>query len=377
MAEDPIRASVILNEIQYDKPYRPVVHDRVIIIGDLDANELHLRTKRVSRRTEVLNEYKDNDKLPEDEKKISEECKVVSSSIKITNSIFCGKVNLSNIIFEGSIDFENTTFSGDADFLGAIFYRDANFLGDTFNGRANFNAAEFVYVSFERATFRSDAAWGYAIFQERTFNKKGIFGKSKFEGNFVSFGEAKFAFPKSEEDACRIAKSVMARSGDRYWEDYFFYREMKVKRIQNGIRGNSGLGWGYWLFKTETWSFWKILRFFKYDVLEFFLIQWIFRYGIYPLWLIKLWAVIIIVFGIIYYNGNEVKGWIGLIQCMILSFATAIAPGYAAIVIQPIQSRDPIVHLAIIYKILAAIETILGTFLWAGFIATFVRRYMR
>jgi len=151
-----IPARIILDEIQNGKSYKPVVHNRVIVTGDLDVDELNLPTKHVDRRPEVLSEYK--------KENISDVCKVVSASIRITNSVFNGKVNFNNTLFKGSINFENTTSIGDADFIGAIFCRDAKFIGDTFNGHANFNSAKFVNVSFERATFRFYAIWGYATF---------------------------------------------------------------------------------------------------------------------------------------------------------------------------------------------------------------------
>ena len=89
------------------------------------------------------------------------------------------------------------------------------------------------------------------------------------------------------------------------------------------------------------------------------------------------WGIIIILFGIIYHLGNEVNGTTGLFQCMIISFATAIAPGYAASIVQPIQSVGSGFHFTAIYKVVAMAETIVRTFLWAGFIATFAKRYMR
>lgn len=361
-----IPASVILNEIQYDKPYRPVVHDRVIIIGDLDVNELHLHTKRVNRRTEVLYEYRDKAELPEDVEKISDECKVVSASIKITNSVFNGKVNFINTLFKGSINFENTTFSGDADFIGAVFCRDANFIGDTFNGHANFNGTKFVNVSFERATFRFYAVWGYA-----TFNGEVNFEEAKFEGDYLSFGEAKFAFLRSEEDACRRAKSVMAKAGNRYWEEYYFYREMVAKRKLNSLEKHNTL-------KTEKTNivrrFWRyVSRVLYYEIIELIFIQWIFGYGVHLKRLIGIWV--------------------------LFSFLTTL--GYVAAVIQHIQPGYPGFYLATIHNSMVTIETIIrslwvigflwaigtvlwgpllwamGTFFWAGFIATFVRRYMR
>jgi hypothetical protein len=57
-----------------------------------------------------------------------------------------------------------------------------------------------------------------------------------------------------------------------------------------------------------------------------------------------------------------------------VSFAIAIAPGYIAAIINPGSAGYRLVPA---YQIVAMIETIVGTFLWAGFIATFAKKYMR
>jgi len=53
-----ISAKTILDEIQNGEPYKPVVHNRVIVTGDLDANELKLSTECVERSADLLDEYK-------------------------------------------------------------------------------------------------------------------------------------------------------------------------------------------------------------------------------------------------------------------------------------------------------------------------------
>jgi hypothetical protein len=119
---------------------------------------------------------------------------------------------------------------------------------------------------------------------------------------------------------------VLAKAGNRDEEEYHFYREIEAKRIQKGIRGNSGLGLIDCL-KTETWSFWK---FFLHDVLEFVFVQKIFGYGIHPWWLMIWWLAIIALFAGLYYIGGGISGALGLFDDLKVSFATAIAPGYIA-----------------------------------------------
>jgi hypothetical protein len=94
-----IQASEILEKIQ--KGGEPVEYDHVRVIGDFDVYKLDLPTAHVDRSEDLK-------KIP----LISEECKIVSVSIKITNSKFINQLNLINIFFKGFINFENTIFSG-------------------------------------------------------------------------------------------------------------------------------------------------------------------------------------------------------------------------------------------------------------------------
>jgi hypothetical protein len=85
-----ISAIEILNRIQNGKP---VVCDHKRILGDLDLCDLNLPHEHVSRTEFQM-------KIP----RLSNELKIVSSSIKITNSTFNGKANFSNIIFKDLTD---------------------------------------------------------------------------------------------------------------------------------------------------------------------------------------------------------------------------------------------------------------------------------
>jgi hypothetical protein len=102
MAEDPeneeglreIPSSEILDKIQRGEP---VEYDHVRIMGDLDLSKLDLPTEYVARteyQIKILT-------LPE-------ESKVISSSIKITDSKFDAKVNFGNNLFRNLITFDNT-----------------------------------------------------------------------------------------------------------------------------------------------------------------------------------------------------------------------------------------------------------------------------
>jgi uncharacterized protein YjbI with pentapeptide repeats len=460
-----IPACIILNMIQDGEP---VIYDHVRIIGNLDLRKLNLPMEKVTRTEYQISELH----LPE-------ECKVITSSIMITNSEFedpsvvASNTDFDNCLFKSQINFENSsfdyanfrgaTFDGDVTFKGATF-SEANFVGATFRGSAVFEETMFLFVDkkfgrlqiegiryervfhglftgaiftglaiFSKAKFSEDAdfskakfLWSafymsatfsrLANFSEATFNYDADFlgatfsgdadfseannsmpsalrlrygadfskakfsSKAKFtgaifrgivkfegakgEGDYFTFRDATFMLPDSQEEACRKAKNVLAKAGNREEEEYHFYREMEAKRIRKGIQGNSGLGLGYLLTKTETWS---AKRFFGYDVIEYIFVQTIFRYGTDPYWLFGWWLGFVVFFAVIYsvkggIEEPEVRQWYDYFW---FSVATAATPGYA--LYKPMG----------MFKFIAGIEAILGTFMWAAFITTFARKFSR
>jgi uncharacterized protein YjbI with pentapeptide repeats len=359
-----IPASEILDKIQKGEH---IEYDHVIVKGNIDISKLNLP--------------KENENF------------IISSRIKITNSkidgddaifrkaIFKDTINFNSATFSGYADFNGATFSGYADFNGATFSAYAGFNGATFSAYAGFNGVTFSDAIFSQATFSgltffADATFsgvadfngvtfsGYAYFKGVTFSGYAYFSAAKFEGELLTFQNATFTLPKSQEEACRRAKNVLAKAGNRDEEEYHFYREMEAKRIQKGLRGNSGRGLGYIFFETETWS---AQRFFGYDVLEYFFVQKIFGYGIHPIWLFGWWLGFVVVFAAIYSikGGIEeptVRQWYDYFW---FSVATAATPGYA--LYKPVG----------LFKFIAGIEAIIGTFMWAAFITTFARKFSR
>lgn len=107
---------------------------------------------------------------------------------------------------------------------------------------------------------------------------------------------------------------------------------------------------------------------------EFIFIQLIFGYGVHPEWLMYWWILIITIFALVYALGNAIYGATEPFDYLKISFATAIAPGYIAAIINPGSMGYRLIPE---YQAVAIIETIVGTFLWAGFIATFAKKYMR
>jgi uncharacterized protein YjbI with pentapeptide repeats len=348
----------------------PVEYNHARIVGDLDLRELDLLIQHIER-TNFQKQYL---KLPNEIKLVKSKIEIINSNIEGDLS-FSGANLLESVDFRGSkfrsADFIGATFSGDADFSGAIFggdYQGAFFMGSTFMKSAYFRGSTFSYADFSRATFSGEAS-----FSRSTFSGHVFFEKMIFNGEFLTFRNAKFTSPLSQADACRRAKNVLAKSGIRDEEEYHFYREMEAKRIRKGIRGDTGQKLGYILLETEIWSFW---RYFWYDAIEWLFVQMMFGYGVHFERLVASWAVIVLLFAGLYDRGGVISGASGWFDCLKVSFETAIAPGYIAAIINPGNSTGYKIVLGH-YQAVAVVETLLGTFLWAGFIATFAKKYMR
>lgn len=375
MAEDKrpvVQASVILTKIQKGED---VEFDNVVIEGNLDISGLTL--------------------LEENGKPI------IDSKISITNSRIDEFVKFTNVIFKKEIsfsgDFNKAKFSGDASFSEAQFksvaYFDgtqfclACFDGARFNTAARFLGAKFGGANFERAQFGGGAAFegvqfkGEASFRLSQFETGAYFSRARFESttffwgacfkgvadfseaqfNSVSFRGAQFEGDElnfrdadfhndigSQEIAYRKAKIVSEKAGDREDAGYYFYREMEAKRKQKA-----------WYTRYPEWLF----------------IQLIFGYGVHPFRLMTWWLLIIMAFGIFYWFGKGISGVTQPFDYVKFSFATALAPGYIATTINPGYSGfQPI---SVYFHLVAIVEAIFGTFLWAAFIATFARKYMR
>ena len=224
--------------------------------------------------------------------------------------------------------------------------------GAQFRGEASFDESQFYKaVTFrkvrlsEESDFKGAMLAGHALFVNET----------RFSSEILSFKGTTFGDPKSQEDACRKAKNVMLKIGKRDEESYYFYREMDAKRKQKPPY----LRYPEWLF-----------------------IQIILGYGVYPRRIIISWTMIVAVFAISYYVGNGINVTmpngiakpLELIDCVKVSFSAAITAGYIVTIINPANIGYKFFPE---YQAAAMVETILGIFLWTGFIATFARKYMK
>ena len=112
-----------------------------------------------------------------------------------------------------------------------------------------------------------------------------------------------------------------------------------------------------------------------HDVLEWLFVQKIFGYGVYPVQLFIWWLIIVAMFASSYAYGHIINGATNLLDYFKVSFAISIAPGYIATIINPEGTGYS--FNAPFYQAVAIAETVVGTFLWASFIATFAKKYMR
>jgi hypothetical protein len=305
---------------------------------------------------------------------------IICSPISITNSLIQGKVYFTKSIFKEPVDFTGSQFGSNAYFYeskfdGSVFQR------SIFNGVANFRESKFI----------SSAYFGFSIFYREAnfylseFNRDAAFTKSEFlddvnfggiifKGEKLTFIDARFNDPRAQEDACKRAKSICEKNGDRESASYYFYREMEAIRKQKGVLSRSDFSpqKSDRSIRAETWL--MIKRFFWYDIFEYIFIQGMFGYGVHPERLMFYWGVIVVVFSILYSVGNGLNGDLQPFDYLKFSLATAIAPGYIATIISPGSTGY---DLASEYQAVAIIESILGTFMWAGFIATFAKKYMK
>lgn len=289
---------------------------------------------------------------------------------------FENNADFSNSRFEDAVSFKGSKFNSNVSFRSVKFFKNAVFSKTTFLGDSSFdgdgkNYLAYIYINilslvqpsamtaksieqlraiwdhrtmFEGPAYFSDSVFNETNFSKTQFKKLSTLPNAKFLKGF-SFKNTIFKDPFSEELASRKSKKESELQGDKDEADRYYFREMTAKRKQKRF-------------------------YFRYP--EFLVFQWIFRYGVHPLQLLFSWGAIILAFGILYYNANYIKQFESLIECIKFSFAAATAPGYIGSIINSEDSKLPL-----IYQITAICETIIGTVLWACFIATFSRKFMR
>lgn len=430
--KEVISASLILGMI---KNGQPVEYTNIIIDGNLDIKELRQPFERfvliqssISIQRSVIKGYVNFSRAI-----FKESCTLSLEYYGVPHAFGILSANFNEAQFLDYAFFSGAFFAGDVSFRGAQFHNFAHFSGIYSKYNITFEKAQFGYqTSFNMSKFDGGANFkeacfnGYSEFNDAYFSYGANFNKTNFGrgvdfsgtqfiggadfdgallGGYIKFWKAKFGEeltfhsarfrePQSQEYACRTAKKILNDMGIKEEADYHFYHEMEARRLIKGIRGNDYSVSGATrisgglvddlsislksendkfvviealIIALRTINFKKLYRFLLYDVLEFIFIQKIFGYGVHPFWLFGWWWGIVIAFACIYsirggLEQPEAKQWYDYLW---FSIATAATPGYA--LYKPLGS----------FKFIAGIEAILGTFMWAAFITTFARKFMK
>lgn len=322
----PISADWVLKRIQEGKDVRL---KNAVIVGDLGHDKLDLPIRNINQKM----------------KGSKENVKIVKSYIDIFNSTFQGSLSFDILTFDELVFFEGVTFTEFTSFVGANFSKQASFSGANFNKEAWFDGVNFnADVFFDEVIFRGDTHFSHA-----TFGGFIDFYGATFSGDGLTFRDAEFNDPLSQERACRRAKNVLEKNGVREGAGYHFYREMDAQR------------------KQKPW-------YLRYP--EFVFIQLIFGYGVHPFRLMFCWLLVATIFALFYSAKGGILSKLPastlpqplsyFVECFYFSIVTAVTPGYGKYELT-----------SWVYQVIASIEAIFGTFMWAAFIATFARKYMR
>jgi hypothetical protein len=344
-----ISADWVLKRIQEGKNVRL---KNAIIIGDFDLKKVNL--SHHLEQIEVKRQYPPGEWIKVVPSEIFMMNVLILGNLDFCNATFLKEVRFSPVIFGRHALFLNATFSEDADFSGATFSEDVDFsratfdrfalfIGTTFSSKAWFDYTNFQFSRFKDSTFSGIASFKGAIFRSSTLFQDATFGE------ILCFRDAHFDDAFWQEHACRKAKIVFEKSGDREEAGYHFYREMDGKRRQKHF-------------------------YLRYP--EYVFIQLVFGYGVHPFRLMFCWFLAATIFALFYSANDGITSKLPasslpqslsyFVECFYFSVVTAITPGYGKYEMT-----------SWIYQVVASIEAIFGTFMWAAFITTFAKKYMR
>jgi uncharacterized protein YjbI with pentapeptide repeats len=357
--------------------------------------------------------------LKDEEETKKEFYREINTEISDFEGCILSEVNISNRKFPLGLNFRNATIEGNGWFNGAIIEGDtvfekATIKGDAWfdnvkiKGDARFDNAMLKHTSFEGATLEGDVyfegatiegpLWfsratikGNVWFLDSTlkavvgFKKATIEGYASFDGAKIeeyigfflsniytlTFKNTKFKRMSTQETACRTARRTLEQIGNRVLADYHFYREMEAKRKQKyktfslkpflklirKLRLEKLVGKHIEFLEKERRIYWGFLE---------LPVQYIFGYGVYPWRVIATWLLTVFSLAFVYWIGKGVEAADSLWEYIYFSVVTAATPGYGGYHPNPG-----------FFQGLASFEAIFGTFMWAAFIATFARKYMR
>ena len=336
-------------------------------------------------------------------------------------SVFKGNAGFDRATFKGDAWFFRVTFEGDAWFFRAIFEGDAVFLEATFEGDAVFGETTFEgFAWFGEATFEGDAVFDRATFkgdtwfEGATFEGYAQFGGATFEGIVTFKGKRKdskykfygklgfsntefrkgvlidipsewFKLPSAKAEAYRVQRISYEREGKKDDADRMFVRERRALReakvekakddvektkeeLKRFIDSQKAEG-----IKAKLKSLFKLIKAIgNYllaefgSFLEFLLADWTCEYGTNWRRPVILWMLFVfLVFPLLYFILGGITKVSSPLDYLYFSVVTATTFGYGDL--QPIGWC----------RLVASMEAIFGTFMWAVFLVVFARKYMR
>jgi uncharacterized protein YjbI with pentapeptide repeats len=418
-----VPAADILATIEKGKP---VEYVNILINGDLDFSIINIPSSDSGKKI-VTSPIKISDSKIKGKVDFSET--IFKKSIDFGRTIFFSEAYFDGVIFNQSAKFESVDFMCGCRFFGVVFEGMAVFDSAVFGEKADFRKT--TITKFKRDT--KEVNWVdkakesiHAIYFVRSVFKEGIdlsdtlvetygylnkaklkglsdfnnssFGQLIFDGAEIqdislndlkvknlSFYNTQFLNPVYQRNACGLAKRLFEEKSDKEDADYYYFREMAAKRVLNGLPTSQE--WLQYIDDSpiafENFAankielvmalkgaivfldFDKIVRFLRYNLFEYIFIQVIFGYGTHPFWLMGWWGVFVVLFAIIYWHWHGIIGASEFMDFLWVSLTTAVTPGFSGY--KPAPG----------FQWIAGIEAILGTFMWAAFIATFARKYMR
>ncbi|HII84882.1 MAG TPA: hypothetical protein HA271_08670 [Methanobacterium subterraneum] len=255
-----------------------------------------------------------------------------------------GHVFIENSLIGGSFSFYRGRIGGNLSFDETIIGKYAWFEELDVEGETSFNHSKIgASLSFkgshirENVSFYSAQIGGSAWFIGALLDGSTWFDLSEFKGG-LNFRNAVFKDFKGQERACRTAKTIWERIGDREKADYHFYHEMEAKRRQKPI-------------------------FIRYPEL---IVQYPFGYGVHPSRLLFTFVGVMFCFALVFWVMGNSYSTDAFLEKLKFSFLTMIIPAYGVI-----NAKTGLIG------VFTIIEAFIGAFTWPTFIVTFARKYMR
>jgi uncharacterized protein YjbI with pentapeptide repeats len=297
----------------------------------------------------------------------------IQGDASFNNARIKGDATFWGATVESNVTFDGATIEGDAMFWGATIegdatFRSANILGDAsfknaiVKGNATFkNAIVKGNATFEGATIEGNATFeGATIEGNAQFTENENIGMIKGDIRFIStkivgeliFSDSFFLILHAKEQINRYAKKLCEERGEKYDADKYFFKEMDIRRKQKSWKETRGQSRNERVKKGVEYALeWPL--------------KYLFFYGVYPIYSFFIWIVLIFAFAIVYYLFAMIQAssfW----DYLYFSVINSMMPGYGGAYLNPGIPR-----------LIASVEAMFGTFMWASFIVILLRKFMR